>query len=365
MSPSASPGSVWTRPSSAESRAIVSARPLARSLVREGVDDRFLVRTDRLSTISMVATDDNGQPSYAFHGERGGSLVRAHQSAAELPPDVQALTFGSYTMAVEPVGSAFDTLAERECGRRVTSVDPNLRRPWSATWSAGRRRPSASTGPRPSSRPATRMCAPPGAAACRSRKPPSIGSIAARVGGGDRGSEKGDGVLRHRQVSVSAHSVAVRDTIGASDTFHAALLAQLAKTDRLSLEAIAELDLPAIRDLLGYAVAAAAVTVSRNGADLPTAAHVEASLAATVRLTEISEIDLKKGPDDQPRWSSRFRFEWCKFGAPVLERAIDAECRSPPQGEPITMTRYGARHLEIAETSERALSFAKKPRVST
>jgi fructokinase len=87
----------------------------------------------------------------------------------------------------------------------------------------------------------------------------------------------------------------VRDTVGAGDTFHAALLAQLAKTDRLSLEAIAELDLPAIRDLLGYAVAAAAVTVSRNGADLPTAAHVEASLAATVRLTEISEIDLRKG----------------------------------------------------------------------
>ena len=42
---------------------------LVRTLVREGVDDRFLVRTDRLSTISMVATDDNGQPSYAFHGE--------------------------------------------------------------------------------------------------------------------------------------------------------------------------------------------------------------------------------------------------------------------------------------------------------
>jgi hypothetical protein len=35
--------------------------------------------------------------------------------------------------------------------------------------------------------------------------------------------------------------------------------------------------------------------LARNGADLPTAAHVEASLAATVRLTEISEIDSRKG----------------------------------------------------------------------
>jgi sugar/nucleoside kinase (ribokinase family) len=101
---------------------------LAGILVREGVDDRFLVRTDRLSTISMVATDDNGQPSYAFHGE--GAADRSLTLAdlpTKLPPEVQALTFGSYTMAVEPVGSAFPALAERECGRRVISVDPNLR----------------------------------------------------------------------------------------------------------------------------------------------------------------------------------------------------------------------------------------------
>ena len=43
-------------------------------------------------------------------------------------------------------------------------------------------------------------------------------------------------------------------------------------------------------------MAAAAVTVSRNGADLPTAADVEASLAAAADPpTEISEFDLRKG----------------------------------------------------------------------
>jgi hypothetical protein len=97
-------------------------------------------------------------------------------------------------------------------------------------------------------------------------------------------------------VLVQAHSVVVRDTVGAGDTFHAALLAQLAKTDRLSLEGIAALDLPAIRDLLGYAVAAAAVTVARDGADLPTAADVEASLAASVRLDGNSGIESRKAP---------------------------------------------------------------------
>src|SRR5437762_3525245 len=38
-------------------------------LAEEGVDRRFVVRTDRLSTISAVSTSPDGQPSYAFHGE--------------------------------------------------------------------------------------------------------------------------------------------------------------------------------------------------------------------------------------------------------------------------------------------------------
>ncbi len=73
---------------------------LARMLIGEGVDDRFLVRTDRPTTISIVATDDNGQPSYAFHGEGAADRwVTIADLPAALPPEVRALTFGSYTMA--------------------------------------------------------------------------------------------------------------------------------------------------------------------------------------------------------------------------------------------------------------------------
>lgn len=182
---------------------------LARTLVREGVDDRFLVRTDRLSTISMVATDDNGQPSYAFHGERGGSLVRAHQSAAELPPDVQALTFGSYTMAVEPVGSAFAALAERECGRRVISVDPNLRpavvgdvERWAT---AAERLYRTATIIKASDEDMRRLGRPRVGRGSRRL----LARLRRAPGGGDRGSERGDGVLRHRS-SFGAHPFSCR-----------------------------------------------------------------------------------------------------------------------------------------------------------
>jgi fructokinase len=271
---------------------------LARMLVREGVDDRFLVRTDRLSTISMVATDDHGQPSYAFHGE--GAADRSLALAdlpTKLPPEVQALTFGSYTMAVEPVGSAFAALAERECGRRVISVDPNLRPAVvgdMARWAVAAER---------FYRTATIIKASDEDVRAAWGGRVSIAEAAhhwlncgARLVVVTEGAKGATAFCAAGHVSMPAHAVVVRDTVGAGDTFHAALLAQLAKTDRLSPDAIAELDLSAIRDLLGYAMAAAAVTVARDGADLPTAADVEASLAAPVRLDDNSGIESRKAP---------------------------------------------------------------------
>ncbi len=271
---------------------------LAGVLVREGVDDRFLVRTDRLSTISMVATDENGQPSYAFHGE--GAADRSLALAdlpAELPPDVQALTFGSYTMAVEPVGSTFAALAEREYGRRVISVDPNLRPAVvgdMARWATAAERFDRTATIIKASDEDVR-------AAWGGRMSVAEAAVywlncGARLVVVTEGARGATAFCATGHVSVPAHSVAVRDTVAAGDTFHAALLAQLAKTDRLSPDAIAELDLPAIRDLLGYAVTAAAVTVSRTGADLPTAADVEARLAATVRLDGNTGIESRKAP---------------------------------------------------------------------
>jgi fructokinase len=271
---------------------------LADILVREGVDDRFLVRTDRLSTISMVATDDNGQPSYAFHGE--GAADRSLALAdlpAKLPPDVQALTFGSYTMAVEPVGSAFAALAERECGRRVISVDPNLRLAVvgdMARWATAAERFYRTATIIKASDEDVRAAW--GGRVSVAEAAVNWLNCGARLVVVTEGAKGATAFCATGHVSMPAHSVAVRDTVAAGDAFHAALLAQLAKTDRLSPDAIAELDLPAIRNLLGYAMAAAAVTVSRNGANLPTVADVEAGLAAPVRLNGNSGIESRNAP---------------------------------------------------------------------
>jgi fructokinase len=74
-------------------------------------------------------------------------------------------------------------------------------------------------------------------------------------------------VAHHDELAViEAPAVEVVDTIGAGDAFMAAMLAWSAAYDWPSA---AELDVTELFDLGTYAVRAAAITVSRTGADLP------------------------------------------------------------------------------------------------
>lgn len=77
--------------------------------------------------------------------------------------------------------------------------------------------------------------------------------------------------------------VAVADTVGAGDAFTAGLLAGLAGAGLLSPDALgrcAAADLAALRRITGQAMAAAALTCSRPGADPPTAAELRSFLAS-------------------------------------------------------------------------------------
>ena len=64
------------------------------------------------------------------------------------------------------------------------------------------------------------------------------------------------------------------DTVGAGDTFQAALLTWLADQDALSAAALQSLDAARLRAALAFAARAAAITCSRRGADLPRRAEL-------------------------------------------------------------------------------------------
>jgi fructokinase len=251
---------------------------LADVLAKEGVTDRFIVRSDRPSTISAVATGPDGQPTYSFHGE--GAADRAILPAdvpESLPDEVEALTFGSFSMVVEPGGSTFAELAERERGRRVISIDPNLRPAVVgdlARWAAASERYFRAATIVKASDEDVRIAwsgrATIGEAAAFWRE------CGARLVVITRGSHGATAFADAGEVSVPAPKVAVRDTVGAGDSFHAALLARLSATGRLDPDSIGALDRDAIADLVAYGNAAAGITCTRKGADLPTAAEVAA-----------------------------------------------------------------------------------------
>jgi fructokinase len=182
---------------------------------------------------------------------------------------VKALHFGSISLIPEPGGGTLETLMKREAKSRVISLDPNIRPGQIKDRRAHLARLSRMiamadivkisdedvmwmTGKNEFSKTA--------------RKWLKSGAKIVIVTKG------GDGVeafTANFSIAQKAVKVKVADTVGAGDTFTAGLLTALTKAkllDKKKLAAISQADLEAA---LAFAAKAAAVTVSRPGADPP------------------------------------------------------------------------------------------------
>jgi fructokinase len=254
---------------------------LAARLAAEGVDTRFVKRSARPTPLVVVSPDAAGHPSYTFHAQ---DCAERDLTAADLPaslgPEVEALAIGSYAMAVEPVGSTLLALAEREGARRVVSLDPNLRPVlvgdlgrWRARFDRFLRTAAIVKLSEEDLQAGFGAEADPADLARRwLAAGPSLVVLTQGAAGATAFHACGSFQEPGRPVEVA-------DTVGAGDTFHAALLARLRQRGLLRREALAALDPTALRDALRYAAIAAGITCTRRGADLPRAAEVEAALA--------------------------------------------------------------------------------------
>ena len=79
-------------------------------------------------------------------------------------------------------------------------------------------------------------------------------------------------------IEVEAPTVEVVDTIGAGDSFQAALLFALRAIGRIEVNALAQVDSDELRRVLSFAASCAAFTCGRAGADPPRQADVSAEL---------------------------------------------------------------------------------------
>jgi fructokinase len=254
---------------------------LRRKLLAERVALDFLIDSRRLTTISVVTTDSTGQPTYSFHGEgKADREVSPAMLPKDLPDEVCALTFGSYTLAVSPVAESYLALARREAARRVISVDPNLRLTVTPDLDDWKKRFGAFLVL------ADIVKASEEDIALAYGEGFGVDDVVARwLASGPsvvlvtHGGNGATGYLKSgEKIAVSGKRVNVIDTVGAGDTFHAAILSYLSRSGRLSKKGVAELTARELDCAIDFAVTASAITCSRQGADLPTKAEVEAKI---------------------------------------------------------------------------------------
>ena len=242
---------------------------LAAALAADGVDTRFLLRKAAPTTLSLVGLTVDGVPVYAFYGRGAADRLVEVAELPALDASVAALHFGSYSLAVRPTGDAFAALAARERRRRLICVDPNVRLNVEPDLEVWRTRIAALA----AHADLLKVSSEDLAALYPGR--PAEAMAADWLAGGvrlvvvTRGADGAVAFTGRDRVAIPAEAVAVVDTVGAGDSFQAALLCaldELGCASRAGLESLAE---PMLRRCLAFAGRAAAITCTRRGAALP------------------------------------------------------------------------------------------------
>lgn len=247
---------------------------LMRAFADEGVGVRSVVRTPAPTTLSLVGVDAQGVPSYAFYGTGAADRQLEPQHLDDLPAGVRALHLGSYATVVEPIASTLRVLVERHRAHALVAYDPNVRlnvEPDLARW----REQIDWMLPRchllKISDEDLGLLYPDSSAGAFMARALSAGTAAVVV---TRGAHGAVARTASAHATVAGVPVQVVDTVGAGDTFQAALLTWLAEHDALSRAALAGLSAERLDAALGFAARAAAITCSRRGADMPRRAEL-------------------------------------------------------------------------------------------
>lgn len=259
---------------------------LANRLTEAGVDLSLLRRCPKRTTLSVIATGPTGEPQYSFYTENSADrALTIDDLPPRLPSEVKAIVAGSYSLGVEPIAGAIETLLRREAGSRVISLDPNVRPRVVGDLGAFRQRferlVTSATIVKASIEDVETLYSetdPVAVARTWLESGPRLIIIT-------RGAEGPLAVFGNSVIERPAPRVDVVDTVGAGDTFHAALLAWLDAHTLLTPERIARLTPHEVEAAIDFATAAAAIVCTRRGADPPKWDEVTQFMDQTVEDT--------------------------------------------------------------------------------
>jgi fructokinase len=244
---------------------------LAEQLTVDGVELHLAPVTSAPTTLAVVHLDDSGRASYGFYLDATSAVGLEQDDLPDLPPDAALhVSFGAVTLDTRSTGATLSSLLTAERGRRLLSLDPNVRPSVIADLpDYAARMDELIRGldlvkvsdedllilhPEREPLDVAQRWADAGPALVVVTRGPD-GAVAFTADG--------------RQVAVPGRPVTVVDTVGAGDAFTSGLLAWLAGQrflERGALEAISEAELVAA---LEQAVRVAAITCTRAGSDPP------------------------------------------------------------------------------------------------
>ncbi|KUF12473.1 carbohydrate kinase family protein [Pseudoponticoccus marisrubri] len=231
------------------------------SLRDSRVDHSLCPRSDRPTTLAFVTLTD-GQARYAFYDENTAGRLLSESDLPGADAQIDALFFGGISLVGEPAADSYAALCAR-AGDRPVMIDPNIRPGFIRDEAAYRARLQTMLGRADIVK-------------ISDEDLDWLGSDPAElIAGGTRvllltrGAEGVTVLTADGNLDVPARKVAVVDTVGAGDTFNAGFLAGLHRDGLLDRGALQGITAEACAPAAELGTRAAAITVSRAGANPP------------------------------------------------------------------------------------------------
>ncbi len=251
-----------------------------------GVDLRFAIRSAHQTKLAFVSLI-GGQPQYAFFDENTASRNWSYFPGAISFAGIEALHLGSSALVDDASAAHSRALIADARGNAIISFDPNCR-PSRVT---DKPRYLANVAGFVAASDLIRMSDADfdflyGGNAYEAKALSMLASGAALVviTRGERGALAWH--PRAGAFEATAPQTKVVDTVGAGDSFHAALLVALRALGRIERSALAEASRDELQRALSFAAACAAITCSRAGANPPRRGEVEEAFETLVQASD-------------------------------------------------------------------------------
>jgi len=244
---------------------------LSSVLEAEGVSQDLIINKQLPTTVAFIEKDKNGVPTYSFLGE--GAADRSIQKddiniKSEVPIGIH---LGSYCIVAQPTADSFFSFVKEYSGKCLISLDPNIRaivEPDMEVWKKRVDELVEHTDILKVSDEDLELMYP-------DVKPETIVenwlATGLKMAVLTRGAEGSTLWSEQGKIDVITPKIKVADTVGAGDTYQSALLDSVGNLFKeFGQEWSQQLSTEKLKEIGVFAAAAAAITCSRQGADLPT-----------------------------------------------------------------------------------------------